>query len=161
MLAVLQAVNRFGADMGGLRCKRQPEVPMPSSSPVLRRSPCRRIEPDLCRGDLDESLPDWIGAHVRAGLSGRGAGHGSVGQPQSRGDEGLFPRAELNDRRRDGGTLRHRGDPARPRKPRTKRRSSQAAVQLAQRSIDARLRDRRSAIPGRLNAAIREVAGQV
>lgn len=105
-----------------------------------------------------QSLPDWVGAHVRA-FAFLGGVPGTVVSDNLKAGvtKACFHEPQLN---RTYAEMAAHYDtvviPARPRKPRDKAKV-EVAVQLAQRWIHARLRNRRFSSLAELNAAIREL----
>lgn len=103
-----------------------------------------------------QSLPDWIGSHVRALEFFGGVPSAIVSDNLKAGvTKACFRDPQIN--RTYAEMAAHYGTaiiPARPRKPRDKAKV-EVAVQLVQRWIYARLRDRRSTSLADLNAAIR------
>lgn len=105
-----------------------------------------------------QSLPDWIGSHVRA-FDFFGGVPGTVVSDNLKAGvtKACFRDPQIN--RTYAEMAAHYGTaviPARPRKPRDKAKV-EVAVQLVQRWIYARLRDRRFISLAELNAAIREL----
>ena len=111
----------------------------PRSRDFRRRA--RRLEPHLRRGDLDASLPDWTGAHVRMFRFFGGAPKLLVPDNLKSGvNKASFYDPEIN--RTYGAMAAHYGVgvlPARPYKPRDKAKV-EAGVRFAQTYILGRLR---------------------
>ena len=123
----------------------------------LRRG-ARRVELPVRRGDLDAD-PAGLDRVARpdAGLVRRRARPDRVGQPEGRRHQGLFLRARGQPHLcRHGRPLRHRRGAGAAYKPRDKAKV-EVAVQVAQRWIVARLRNRRFFSLAELNAAIRDL----
>lgn len=109
-----------------------------------------------------ESLPDWIGAHANAFAALGGVPHAVVCDNLKAGVTAIC-RYEPGVNRTYQELATHYGTailPARPRKPRDKAKV-EVAVQIVQRYVLARLRNRRFFSLAELNAAIREIVAQL